>query len=73
MTLRELNPKSGQRVMGCNDTEYVGGENEIKFSRIYDLFVDCIKLGIDPEGVWNNLSTNIKMEMNYGNWKYVGK
>lgn len=71
MTLRELNPKAGQVVMGCSDTVSVGRENEIKFSRIYDLFVDCIKLGIDPEGVWNSLSTDVKMEMNYGNWKYV--
>ena len=73
MTLRELNPRSGQRVMGCSDTEYVGSESEIKFSRIYDLFIDCIKLGIDPEGVWNGLSVSVKVGMNYGNWSYVAK
>jgi hypothetical protein len=71
MKLKNLNPKHGEVLMGCNDTEYVGVENEIKFSRIYDLFISCIKLGIDPESIWNGLDYGIKIGMNYGNWKYV--
>jgi hypothetical protein len=71
MKLKNLNPKHGEALMGCNDTEYVGVENEIKFSRIYDLFISCIKLGIDPESIWNGLDYGIKIGMNYGNWKYV--
>jgi hypothetical protein len=73
MILKELNPKSGQKVMGCTDTEHPGADNEVMFSRIYDLFIDCIKLGVDPEGVWNGLSTNIKMKMKYSNWSYIKK
>ena len=70
MKLSNINPQQGDKVMGCNDTEYVGVDNEIKFSRIYDIFVNCIKLGIDPGPTWNGLPYDIKLEMNYGNWSY---
>jgi hypothetical protein len=71
MKLSNINPQHGDKVMGCNDTEYVGVENEIRFSRIYDLFINCIKLEIDPIHIWNGLSSSIKMDMNYGNWSYI--
>ncbi len=71
MKLKNLNPKHGEALMGCSDTEYVGVENEIKFSRIYDLFISCIKLGIDPGPTWFGLPQDVKVGMNYGNWKYV--
>lgn len=73
MKLSNLNPKHGDRVMGCTDTEYVGWNQENKFSRIYDLFIDCIKLGIDPEVIWCSLPADIKVEMNYGKWSYIKK
>jgi len=71
MKLTNINPKPKDRVMGCHDTEYVGVENEIKFSRIYDIFVNLIKLGIEPEHTWYGLPYDVKVNMNYGNWSYV--
>jgi hypothetical protein len=70
MEITNLNPKINDTVMGCTDTEYVGSGNEIYFSRIYDLFIGCTKLGIDPKIIWNELPHNVKVEMNYGKWKY---
>ena len=73
MIISNLTPKHNEQVMGCNDTEHVGISKEYRFSRIFDLMIECTKLKIDPEVIWHTLPTDDKMEMNYGKWYYKNK
>ena len=64
----EMNPKVGQALMGCTDTDPVSNQ---RYSRIYDTFIAAVKADIDPMVIWNSLSSDDKMNMNWGNWHYV--
>lgn len=64
-------PKQGLAVMGCTDSETPSFSKQYELSRTYDKMYSAQQAGKNWfTEIWEGLTSNSKMEMNWSNWKY---